>query len=288
VVLEADHRAGDRRRPYNDDDVDDSAGDDGSGQGAGSLGLIWVQATAGLPSFLWRGAPGSNACAGMQGCAGRLGGGVGLMGSIWARLVQAATTMPSSGATRRLGALASAAGGARCVRACSHPVLLSSRHGHRWTESLLRHLGVPALLCRDHLGLFLACWVPRGGGRHAPPHLQAALCSGRWLLAAACLFFAGVRSSIRVKTLLGGADADNGDTRGCHFLLGGVILGRATPPLLCQGNPRSALSDRPAMALRRRPLLGGAVLAARALWLSEMVASRLRGWAVLCLLLLQG
>jgi hypothetical protein len=97
-----------------------------------------------------------------------------------------------------------------------------------------------------------------------------------------------VRSSTRVKTLLGGADADHGDTRGCHFLLGGVVLGRAAPPLCARGNPRSALSDRPAAALRRRSLLGGAVLAARASWLSEMVASRLRGWAVLCLLLLQG
>jgi hypothetical protein len=111
---------------------------------------------------------------------------------------------------------------------------------------------------------FLACWVPRGGGRHAPPRLQAALYCGCWLLAAACLCFAGVRSSTRVKTLLASADADHGDTRGCHFLLGGVALGRAAPPLCARGNPRSALSDRPAAALRCRSLLGGAVLAARA------------------------
>jgi hypothetical protein len=68
VVLEADHRAGDRRRPC-DDDVAGGAGDAGapsrtqerdaggmraSGGGAGpmgSLGLIWVRAAAGLPSF---------------------------------------------------------------------------------------------------------------------------------------------------------------------------------------------------------------------------------------------
>jgi hypothetical protein len=52
-----------------------------------------------------------------------------------------------------------------------------------------------------------------------------------------------------------------------------VLLGRTAPPLHARGNPRSALSDRPAATFRRRSLLEGAALAARALWLSEMVAS---------------
>jgi hypothetical protein len=39
------------------------------------------------------------------------------------------------------------------------------------------------------------------------------------------LHFVKVRCSARVKTLLGSAVADHGDTCGCHFLLGGVFLG---------------------------------------------------------------
>jgi hypothetical protein len=65
---------------------------------------------------------------------------------------------------------------------------------------------------------------------------------------------------------------DHGDTCGCHFLLGGVFLGRTAPPLHARGNPRSALLDRPTTALQRRTLLEDTALAARALWLSEMVA----------------
>jgi hypothetical protein len=86
-------------------------------------------------------------------------------------------------------------------------------------------------------------------------------------------FFARVWFPTRLKALLGFADADHGDTRGCHFLLGGVLLGRTAPPLHARGNPRSALSDRLAAALQRRSLLEGVVLAVRALWLSETVAS---------------
>jgi hypothetical protein len=69
VVLEADHRAGDLRRPCDDDDAVGGAGDagaprrtraleaggaQGSGDGAGpmgSLGPFWVQAATGFPSF---------------------------------------------------------------------------------------------------------------------------------------------------------------------------------------------------------------------------------------------
>jgi hypothetical protein len=54
------------------------------------------------------------------------------------------------------------------------------------------------------------------------------------------LCFAGVRCSARVKILLGFAVVDHGDTCGCHFLPGGVILGRDAPPLCARGNPRSA------------------------------------------------
>jgi hypothetical protein len=43
-------------------------------------------------------------------------------------------------------------------------------------------------------------------------------------------------------------------------------------PLVARGNLRSVLLDRPAAALRRRPLLEGAVLAAGVSWLLEMVA----------------
>jgi hypothetical protein len=75
-----------------------------------------------------------------------------------------------------------------------------------------------------------------------------------------------MRSPARVKTLLNEADADHSDTSGCHSLLGGMFLGRSIPPLCAMG-------DRPAAALRRRPLLEGAALATRALWLSEVVAS---------------
>jgi hypothetical protein len=56
-----------------------------------------------------------------------------------------------------------------------------------------------------------------------------------------CLLLAGVRFPARVKALLGVANADHGDTCGCHFLLGGVLLGRTAPPLQARGNPRSAL-----------------------------------------------
>jgi hypothetical protein len=77
-------------------------------------------------------------------------------------------------------------------------------------------------------------------------------CLLRWCLVTACLCFARVRFPARVKALLGDAGADHGDTCGCHFLLGGVFLGRAAPPLHTRGNPRSALSDRPAATLRRR------------------------------------
>jgi hypothetical protein len=94
--------------------------------------------------------------------------------------------------------------------------------------------------------------------------------------------FAGVRSLARVKALLGVADADHDDTCGCHFLLEGVFLGRAAPPLHARGNPRFDSSDRPAAALRRRPLLEGVVLAARALRLFEMVASPVQGSGAQC------
>jgi hypothetical protein len=50
-------------------------------------------------------------------------------------------------------------------------------------------------------------------------------------------------------------------------------LGSRRSSPLCQGKPYVGLSDRPTAALRRRTLLEGAVLAARAMWLSEMVAS---------------
>jgi hypothetical protein len=43
-------------------------------------------------------------------------------------------------------------------------------------------------------------------------------------------FFARVWFPTRVKALLDFANADHGDTRGCHFLLGGVLLGRTAPP----------------------------------------------------------
>jgi hypothetical protein len=52
-----------------------------------------------------------------------------------------------------------------------------------------------------------------------------------------------------------------------------MFLGRTAPTLHARGNPRTALSDWPAMALWRYSLLEGAALAASALWLSEMVAS---------------
>jgi hypothetical protein len=80
--------------------------------------------------------------------------------------------------------------------------------------------------------------------------------------ATTCLRFAGVRSPARVKTLLGVADADHGDTCGCHSLLGGVFLGQRRPsPLFVPGETLGPLLDQPAVALRRRPLLEGAVLA---------------------------
>jgi hypothetical protein len=50
------------------------------------------------------------------------------------------------------------------------------------------------------------------------------------------------------------------------------IIGLNHPSSSCQGNPRSALSDRQEVALQCRPLLEGNVLAVRALWISEMVA----------------
>jgi hypothetical protein len=57
-----------------------------------------------------------------------------------------------------------------------------------------------------------------------------------WLLAIACLRFAGGRSHARVKTLLGVVDAEHGDTCGCHFLLEACSW---VEPLLpsCQGEP---------------------------------------------------
>jgi hypothetical protein len=110
--------------------------------------------------------------------------------------------------------------------------------GQRWLE-----------LCSDTAGYLPALSRP-------PRSLLGALGSPRWwstcsssstsyllrLLNAclACLRFAGVRCSARVKTLLGFAAADHGDICGCHFQPGGVILGRDAPPLCARGNPRSA------------------------------------------------
>jgi hypothetical protein len=99
VVLEADHRAGDRRRPCDDDDAVGGAGDAGapgrmhaleagsargSGGGAGSmgsLGPIWVRAAAGFPSFSGA-ARHSNAGAGTLAVCRALGRRRGLMGSV--------------------------------------------------------------------------------------------------------------------------------------------------------------------------------------------------------------
>jgi hypothetical protein len=131
------------------------------------------------------------------------------------------------------------------------------------SRSLLGALGTPAVVV-DVLLPSTSCLLRFS--MHASAHLRSA----------------GVRSSARVKTLLGVADADHGDTCGCHFLLGGVFLGQTVPPLCARGNPRSALSDRPAAAFRRRPLLEGAVLAKRVLCLSELVASPVFCEAGLC------
>jgi hypothetical protein len=104
-----------------------------------------------------------------------------------------------------------------------------------------------------------------------------------WMHAVAPLRFAGVRSPARVKTLLDVADADHGDTYGCHSLLGGVLLGQIVSPLCARGNPRSALSDRPAAAFFGIvPFLKAMCLAERVLWLSELVASSVFGEAGLC------
>jgi hypothetical protein len=110
--------------------------------------------------------------------------------------------------------------------------------GQRWPE-----------LCSDTAGYLPALSRP-------PRSLLGALGSPWWWstcsssstsyllrLLNACLArlrFAGVRCSARVKTLLGFAVADHGDTCGCHFLPGGVILGRDAPPLCARGNPRSS------------------------------------------------
>jgi hypothetical protein len=54
--------------------------------------------------------------------------------------------------------------------------------------------------------------------------------------ATSCLRSAGVRPPAWVKTLLGVADADHGDTCGCHSLFGGMFLGRSRPsPLFVPG-----------------------------------------------------
>jgi hypothetical protein len=66
-----------------------------------------------------------------------------------------------------------------------------------------------------------------------------------------------------------------------------AVIGRTIPPLCAGGNARSALSDRPAAAFRRRPLLEGDVLVARIVWLSEMVASPVLCGVVRCHLLLK-
>jgi hypothetical protein len=102
------------------------------------------------------------------------------------------------------------------------------------------------------------------------------------LRATARLRLARVPSPTRVKTLLGVAVADNDDTCGCHFLFGGVFLGRTIPPLSAKGNPRFALPDRPTAALWCRLLLEGVALAARVLRLLEMVASQVLCETGLC------
>jgi hypothetical protein len=122
----------------------------------------------------------------------------------------------------------------------------------------------------DHLGHFLAC-----GGTPAAVVVDMLLLLDKPSAVVRLLLVSSLPGCgpAQVKTLLGVADVDHSDTCGCHVLLGGVFLGRAAPPLHARGNPRSDLSDRLAAALRWRFLLEGAVLAARAVWLLEMVAS---------------
>jgi hypothetical protein len=61
----------------------------------------------------------------------------------------------------------------------------------------------------------------------------------------------------------------------------GVFLGRTVPPFRARGNPRYALSDRPAVALRCRPLLEGAALAGFVALRDGGLAGLLRYWVVL-------
>jgi hypothetical protein len=121
----------------------------------------------------------------------------------------------------------------------------------------------------DHLGHFLAC----GGTPAAVVDMLLLLDKPSAVVRLLIVSSSPGCGPARVKTLLGVADMDHGDTCGCHVLLGGVFLGRSAPPLHARGNSRFDLLDRLAVALRRCSLLEGAVLVARALWLLEMVAS---------------
>jgi hypothetical protein len=139
-------------------------------------------------------------------------------------------------------------------------VLGGLRAGHVLTSSVFRRVGGSRRSCSGAV-----VYLPYFGGtisvlswrvvvvlrRWLTCSFPSISCLLRWCLATACLCFAGVRFPTRVKALLGDAGADHGDTCGCHFLLGGVFLGRTTPPLHARGNPRSALSDWPTAALRR-------------------------------------
>jgi hypothetical protein len=110
--------------------------------------------------------------------------------------------------------------------------------GLRWPELLLRYRGVPACFGET---ISVSSWC----AGQSTVVVDVLLLVDKLLAAVAVcviarLRFVRVRCSARVKTLLGSAIADHGDTCGWHFLLGGVFLGRAAPPPCARGNPRSA------------------------------------------------
>jgi hypothetical protein len=256
VVLEVGHRADDRRRPCS---------------GNGVVVVLACQRRRAMvqdTQVLWR---------------QRCGPDLGLMGLIWVLWAKAMASLAVPSAAWRCGCLAPAIGD---TRACGPAPLICL-----WVSGGQSFLApVPQCTCPDLVGPSRSLLGVLGyscGGFQACSSSSTS-CLLRWRSRCMLLpvsVFVGVRSPAPVKTMLSVADADHGDTCGCHSLLGGLFLGRATPsPLCARENPGSIFLDRRVATLRRRPLLEGAVLAAGVSWLSKMVAvsnyaqdARLRG-----------
>jgi hypothetical protein len=123
------------------------------------------------------------------------------------------------------------------VLACSVPVLAGRlavvvllHQGRWWPEFCSSDGNSPALPRLDHLGLRSGelGWCC-GGGKHCPSPVTVLLLA---VVVASSLLVSVSLGKVcaRVKTLLGASVASHGNACGCHFLLGGVVMGLTSAP----------------------------------------------------------